>query len=103
MGSRREQSLSRAARCAVAAVYHHRVFPGSFGGQRPPLQFLLMLVVGVALRAAPAPAIFQSAPGRSEIAALDAAAAERVAARAEEGWRTLMAPLGLPERFSTPI
>ncbi len=66
------------------------------------------LIAGLALVAmggwaAPAPAIFQSAPGHFEIAANDATAAERVATHAEEGWRTLAAPLGLPERFSTPV
>lgn len=69
----------------------------------PALLAGLALWAVTGLQAAPAPVIFQSAPGRFEIAAADAAAAERVAARAEEAWRTLAAPLGLPERFSTPI
>ncbi len=67
------------------------------------------LLAGLALLAtwdgwaAPAPVVFESAPGHFEVAALEAAAAESVATRAEEGWQLLATPLGLPERFSTPV
>ena len=53
--------------------------------------------------ASPVPVIFQSAPGRFEVAAIDATAAEAVVARAEEAWPLLAAPLALPEAFSSPI
>jgi hypothetical protein len=45
----------------------------------------------------------QSAPGRFEIAARDSAVAHALAALAEETWRALEAPLGLPAGFPTPI
>ena len=67
------------------------------------------LIAGLALfaawetRAASAPVVFQSAPGHFEVAALDATAAHAVASLSEEGWQLLAAPLGLPERFSTPV
>ncbi len=63
----------------------------------------LALLGATGAQAAPAPAIFQSAPGHFEVAALDATAAETVAARAEEGWQMLATSLGLPDRFSTPV
>jgi hypothetical protein len=69
----------------------------------PALIAGLALMAVASLCAAPAPVVFQSAPGHFEVAALAALAAQTVAARAEEGWRTLAAPLGLPERFSTPM
>lgn len=69
----------------------------------PALMAGLALLAVWEVQAAPPPVVFQNAPGRFEVAALDAAAAERVAALAEEGWRLLAAPLGLPERFSTPV
>lgn len=49
------------------------------------------------------PVIFQSAPGRFEVAALEALAAQRVAAEATEAWRHLAGPLGLPESFASPV
>jgi hypothetical protein len=104
-------TLSTAARLAVAASdarpersrKDRRVFFGGFAGHRVLLKFLLTLLLALRLQAAPAPVVFQSAPGRFEVAAVEAGAAERVAARAEEGWRALAGPLGLPERFSTPV
>ncbi|MES2692892.1 MAG: hypothetical protein V4773_05420, partial [Verrucomicrobiota bacterium] len=51
----------------------------------------------------PTPVLVQSAPGRFEIAAVDATAAHGVAALAEETWRALAAPLGLPAAFSLPV
>lgn len=57
----------------------------------------------VALDAASAPVIFQSGPGRFEVAAVDATAARTVTTAADEAWRLLREPLGLPEGFSTPI
>lgn len=53
--------------------------------------------------AAPAPVIFQSGPGRFEIAAIDPTAAKAVAAAADEAWRTLANPLALPDGFSSPV
>lgn len=47
--------------------------------------------------------LIQSAPGRFEIAATDPTLAHGVAAAAEETWRLLAVPLGLPERFTSPI
>jgi hypothetical protein len=49
------------------------------------------------------PVIFQSAPGRFEVAAMEAVAAQRVAAEATEAWRHLAGPLGLPESFAAPV
>jgi hypothetical protein len=53
--------------------------------------------------AAVTPAVFQSAPGRFEVAATEADAARIVTAAAQEGWRILAAPFGLPDAFSTPV
>lgn len=53
--------------------------------------------------AAPGPVIFRSAPGRFEVAAIDATAAQAVVAQAEEAWRWLALPLALPEAFSSPV
>lgn len=58
---------------------------------------------GHARGAAPAPVIFQSGPGRFEVAALDAAVAKIVTNAADEAWRTLATPLALPEAFSSPV
>jgi hypothetical protein len=49
------------------------------------------------------PVIVRTAPGRFEIAAVDSAAAHFVAAAAEEGWRLLQGPLGLPPAFTSPV
>jgi hypothetical protein len=50
-----------------------------------------------------APVIAASLAGRFEVASMDAAIAHRVAAAAEEGWRVLAPPLGLPPAFSSPV
>lgn len=51
----------------------------------------------------PLPVMVQSAPGRFEIAAVDPSLAHAVAAVAEEGWRILATPLGLPAAFGSPV
>jgi hypothetical protein len=50
-----------------------------------------------------APVSVRTAPGRFEIATVDATAAHAVATLAEEAWRSLAGPLALPEGFSSPI
>lgn len=50
-----------------------------------------------------APVLAASLAGRFEVASMDAAVAHRVAAAAEEGWRVLAAPLGLPPSFPSPV
>jgi hypothetical protein len=45
----------------------------------------------------------RTAPGRVEVAAQDGAAAHALAALAEETWRHLAEPFGLPEEFTTPL
>ena len=52
---------------------------------------------------AAAPVLSNSGPGRFEIASLDAGAATLVRTEAENAWRILAEPLGLPSGFSTPI
>lgn len=47
--------------------------------------------------------LFQSAPGRFEVAAVDGHGAQRVVGLASEAWRLLTGPLALPESFPTPI
>jgi len=49
------------------------------------------------------PVIFQSAPGRFEVAALDGGDAQRVAALAAQAWAMLAGPLALPESFASPV
>src|SRR5581483_11505130 len=49
------------------------------------------------------PVVFQSGPGRFEVAAADIGAARTVTNAAEDAWRWLAGPLGLPEGFSSPI
>jgi hypothetical protein len=51
----------------------------------------------------PVPVMFQTAPGQFEVDAIDASAAQRVAALADQAWQTLAAPLALPESFSSPV
>ena len=53
--------------------------------------------------AEPAVVMMQSAPGRFEVAALDPTGAHAIVAEAEEAWRVLAGPLGLPESFVSPI
>lgn len=69
---------------------------------------LLLMGVGVArtqpARAVePVPVMVRTAPGRFEIAAVDASAAHAVSAVAEETWRLLATPFGLPPAFSSPV
>src|SRR5687768_568524 len=49
------------------------------------------------------PVLIQNAPGRFEVAAVDPSIAHAVSAAAEECWRLLATPLGLPDGFSSPI
>lgn len=49
------------------------------------------------------PVLVQSAPGRFEIAARDPSAAHGVATLAEETWRLLEGPFGLPQGFASPV
>jgi hypothetical protein len=51
----------------------------------------------------PAPVLFQSGRGRFDIAAVDAGAGRTVTGMAEDAWRFLAGPLGLPEAFSSPV
>lgn len=53
--------------------------------------------------AEPVPVMVQTAPGRVEIAAVDAAVAHVVASLAEETWQLLSGPCGLPAAFSSPV
>lgn len=62
----------------------------------------LGLLALVPLRGA-APVLAASLAGRFEVASMDAAVAHRVAAAAEEGWRVLAGPLGLPPAFPSPV
>ena len=63
---------------------------------------VLGLLAGLPLRGA-APVIAASLAGRFEVASMDASVAHRVAAAAEEGWRVLATPLGLPPAFPSPV
>ena len=63
----------------------------------------LAALVAATLHAQPAPVVFQTAPGKFEIVAADAAAARVITTAADEAWRTLAAPLALPEAFSSPV
>ena len=64
---------------------------------------LLAFVAGAVLRAAPGPTIYQSGSGRFEVSAVDATAAKSVVELADEAWRWLTPPLGLPAGFPSPI
>lgn len=64
-----------------------------------PRLALLMIILVATVRAA----VFQSGAGRFEVSAWDADVAREVTAAAEEAWRTLAGPLGLPEAFSSPV
>ena len=65
--------------------------------------FAFAVGVTLARGAGPAPALFQSAPGRFEVAAVDATTAGAVVGLAEEAWRLLASPLSLPDGFSSPV
>lgn len=54
-------------------------------------------------RAQPVPTIVQGAPGRIEVSAVDPTLAHAVSAAADEGWRLLEGPLGLPASFPSPV
>ena len=89
----------------AATVGHRRGGLTRVGGHRLPRPWLawLVLTMGGVGAAAPAPVIFQSVPGRFEVAAIDATAAQAVIARAEEAWALLAPPLALPDAFSSPV
>ncbi|MBL9213668.1 MAG: hypothetical protein JNL92_24605 [Opitutaceae bacterium] len=55
------------------------------------------------IAAEPAVVMMQSAPGRFEVAALDPTGAHAIVAEAEEAWRVLAGPLGLPGAFLSPV
>jgi hypothetical protein len=62
------------------------------------------LIFPVLVAASPAAAaVFQSGAGRFEVSAWDAEVAREVTAAAEDAWRMLATPLGLPEAFSSPV
>lgn len=63
----------------------------------------LALGVGAIVAAEPTPVNVRTAPGRFEIAAIDASQAHVIATAAEEAWRVLAGPLVLPDSFPTPI
>ena len=58
---------------------------------------------GSAASGPPLPVLFQSAPGRFEVAAVDVGGAQRVVAQATEAWQQLAGPLVLPEAFPSPV
>ncbi len=58
---------------------------------------------GSAASGPPLPVLFQSAPGRFEVAAVDVGGAQRVVAQAVEAWQLLAGPLALPEAFPSPV
>ena len=62
----------------------------------------LGLLAVLPLRGA-APVLAASLAGRFEVASVDATVAHRVAAVAEEAWRLLATPLGLPPAFPSPV
>ncbi|MFM8618447.1 MAG: hypothetical protein ACKOE8_06945 [Opitutaceae bacterium] len=74
-----------------------------------PRGLLLSLIAGVAalpgpsVRAAATPVLVQTSAGRFEFATIDPAAGHAVAALADEMWRHLEKPLGLPAAFSSPV
>jgi len=69
--------------------------------------FRRLLVAGGAIAAAiagePVPVSVRTAPGRFEIAAVDASVAHALATSAEEAWRVLAGPLALPVSFPSPV
>lgn len=56
-----------------------------------------------AARAAAAPVLVQTSAGRFEFATIDPAVGHAVAALADDMWRQLEKPLGLPAAFSSPV
>lgn len=83
---------------AVAVVPDHR---------RSRLALRVVLALGPAMMWAakpePAPVLFQSGRGRFEIASIDVVAGRTVTGLAEDAWRFLAGPLGLPDAFSSPV
>lgn len=67
------------------------------------LGWLAVALLAVAPLEGASPVLAASLAGRFEVASMDAAVAHRVAAAAEEGWRVLAAPLGLPSSFPSPV
>lgn len=65
--------------------------------------FLLLSNMGASAAEEATPVLVRSAPGRFEIAARDPSAAHGVATLAEETWRLLEAPLGLPSAFTSAV
>ena len=49
------------------------------------------------------PVLFQSAPGRFEVAAADVIGGQRVVELASQAWQLLAGPLALPESFLSPV
>ncbi|MEO6246710.1 MAG: hypothetical protein ABIQ12_14890 [Opitutaceae bacterium] len=64
---------------------------------------LLLLSAATARAAEPLPVMVQSGPGRFEIAAIDSVLAHTIAGQADEAWRILSGPLGLPSAFAVPV
>lgn len=64
---------------------------------------VLLIATTVVGAAEPVPTLAQSGPGRFEVAAIDASIGHAVTAAADEAWRILAAPLGLPDAFSSPV
>ncbi len=67
------------------------------------LGFALAGAVESAPAAEPLPVMFQSAPGRFEVAAVEPNSAQRVVAQAEAAWFHLATPLALPGAFSSSV
>ena len=63
----------------------------------------LLMAAAAAAGAEPVPVMVQSGSGRFEISAVDSALAHAVVAQADDAWRVLAAPLGLPEGFASPV
>lgn len=60
-------------------------------------------LIATAIGGEPVPVSVRTAPGRFEIAAVDASVAHVLAASAEEAWRVLAGPLALPAAFPSPV
>lgn len=92
-------NAAAAARCGREINKH--------GGERNVFRRLILsgaaVILAQTLVGAPAPVLIQSAPGRFEIAAVDPTVAHGVATAAEEAWRVLSLPLGLPDAFPSPV
>lgn len=80
---------------------------GVFAAGGRSLSWFLLLGLGYSSRlwavGEPSPVIFSSGPGRFEVAAVDAAAAQNVTRMAEEAWQLLAGPLLLPNSFSSAV